>query len=337
MDDLMYSVGQLNNSIMQFGNAYLTADTHTEDRDFAREMYEKQVVDSRKNWELMNQYNSPSAQRERLESANLNPNLVYGSGGVVGTTSLPQSAHQGVTYAQAPHFDGDNLFANYMQLRQFEKQQQLVDAQVRNINAEAANREAENPYLAERFMYQNEAARISNYVADHISEYKIWQEHFAAWRAEFDSDIHARFAYDNAKNELAKLISEVNLLREREHLTKAEIARVYADISVKEATVNKLVASAGLDYAQASNLYDQIVSRSLNDDINITKFLLSPYGVSSLGNALNAQDKVARAMDPNSTMPSNYEVVESAYDRMLRSQESRRRNYKSQFSVRKRK
>lgn len=38
-------------------------------------------------WNLNNQYNDPSAQMARLKAAGLNPNLVYGSGSVVGNTS----------------------------------------------------------------------------------------------------------------------------------------------------------------------------------------------------------------------------------------------------------
>ncbi|QCS36707.1 minor capsid protein [Capybara microvirus Cap3_SP_646] len=41
-------------------------------------------------WNLMNDYNSPVKQMERLRAAGLNPNLVYGSGNVAGnTTSSP--------------------------------------------------------------------------------------------------------------------------------------------------------------------------------------------------------------------------------------------------------
>lgn len=41
----------------------------------------------KKMWDLQNAYNSPEAQMERLKKAGLNPNLVYGSGNVVGNSS----------------------------------------------------------------------------------------------------------------------------------------------------------------------------------------------------------------------------------------------------------
>lgn len=48
-------------------------------RDFQREMYERQRVDSLNDWEMQNEYNSPANQMKRFVEAGLNPNLVYGS------------------------------------------------------------------------------------------------------------------------------------------------------------------------------------------------------------------------------------------------------------------
>ena len=45
-------------------------------------------------WEKGNKYNAPQAQMERLKSAGLNPNLVYGSGTVAGQSSGPLPHYQ---------------------------------------------------------------------------------------------------------------------------------------------------------------------------------------------------------------------------------------------------
>lgn len=47
---------------------------------FAVAMYNRQRNDALQDWSRQNEYNSPSAQMERLKAANLNPNLVYGNG-----------------------------------------------------------------------------------------------------------------------------------------------------------------------------------------------------------------------------------------------------------------
>lgn len=66
-------------------------------------MYQRQLADSRENWNMQNAYNSPKAQMERLKEAGLNPNLVYGnstsgSAGNAGSMSSTPSAQPAVGY-----------------------------------------------------------------------------------------------------------------------------------------------------------------------------------------------------------------------------------------------
>lgn len=55
------------------------------------ELAQYQFEKNKEMWDLQNKYNSPEQQMERLRSAGLNPNLVYGNGAVGNTTgSAPQ-------------------------------------------------------------------------------------------------------------------------------------------------------------------------------------------------------------------------------------------------------
>lgn len=65
-------------------------------------------------WNEANAYNSPSAQMDRLKAANLNPNLVYGSGSVVGntSTSTPQAKASTAQAAKMMPWTGTNLGLN---------------------------------------------------------------------------------------------------------------------------------------------------------------------------------------------------------------------------------
>lgn len=51
--------------------------------DYTKQAWERNLT----MWNMNNAYNDPSAQMQRLKAAGLNPNLVYGSGNVVGNTS----------------------------------------------------------------------------------------------------------------------------------------------------------------------------------------------------------------------------------------------------------
>lgn len=52
-----------------------------------KEMADYKYAQDMNMWNLINAYNDPAAQMERLQKAGLNPNLVYGGGNVTGNTS----------------------------------------------------------------------------------------------------------------------------------------------------------------------------------------------------------------------------------------------------------
>lgn len=66
-------------------NAFSTSGQNKKSRQFALDMYNRQVQDQLGFWNLQNTYNDPLAQMNRLKRAGLNPNLVYGNGSAVNT------------------------------------------------------------------------------------------------------------------------------------------------------------------------------------------------------------------------------------------------------------
>lgn len=104
-------------SILQgAGNIAFQSATNRRSRKFAEEMYARQRADAIADWERQNEYNHPKAQMARLRDANLNPNLVYGSGadaqgGVVRSTdSMSWSPKAPELNLQAA---GDSLYRIY--------------------------------------------------------------------------------------------------------------------------------------------------------------------------------------------------------------------------------
>lgn len=59
--------------------AYSSGKTNLKTRRLIRQQYEKQKADNLENWNRLNDYNHPQQQMERLKSAGLNPQLIYGS------------------------------------------------------------------------------------------------------------------------------------------------------------------------------------------------------------------------------------------------------------------
>ncbi len=137
-------VGDVVSGIFGFGSQ---AKTNSDQMKLAEYQYSKNL----EMWNRNNEYNTPSAQRERMEAAGFNPNLVYGHGSVVNTSSsAPQySAPTLQSYTQFGNF-GQSLLDGIMSVRK-------NNAEVSKIEAEA--KDAKNK------------ARISAIEADNAEEF----------------------------------------------------------------------------------------------------------------------------------------------------------------------
>ena len=110
-------------------------------REWNEKMYYQQLEDNRKNWEMMNEYNLPSAVRQRYEDANLNPLLLYGDGGVSGAVANT-AAESGKSGSPSPlGFNAQNPFAGlamtYLQSKDIEADIALKRSQA-NLNDKSA-------------------------------------------------------------------------------------------------------------------------------------------------------------------------------------------------------
>jgi len=72
-------------------NSLSQAHQNKKNRQFSREMYDRQKADNLEFWNLQNDYNSPQSQMNRFQEAGLNPHLIYGQGnsGNAGAISTP--------------------------------------------------------------------------------------------------------------------------------------------------------------------------------------------------------------------------------------------------------
>lgn len=123
--------------------------TNEANMELAKYQYEKNL----EMWNRNNEYNTPEQQRKRMEAAGFNPNLVYGHGSVVNTSSsVPQySAPTMQAYTNYPNL-GDAALQGLLQTEQ-------VMANVRKTNAEAEKAEVDAKNALE-FGFDN--ARIEN-------------------------------------------------------------------------------------------------------------------------------------------------------------------------------
>lgn len=103
-------------------------------REFAEYMYDRQYDNSIKVWNMQNKYDLPSAQKQRLIDAGLNPDLMYSGKGVSPSPNLQAAVAGSPSSGSLPGYGGVAEAFN---------QGRLLDAQIRNIDADTEKKKSE--------------------------------------------------------------------------------------------------------------------------------------------------------------------------------------------------
>ncbi|AXH77832.1 MAG: DNA pilot protein [Microviridae sp.] len=143
-------------------NALSNLFTNKAQKDTNLEMYNRQRMDALSDWNMQNQYNSPSSQMQRFKEAGLSPHLIYGQ---TNTAPPVRSADAKPPSYVAPQLDSQasNPILMALQLDNMKKQGALLDSQVvknnsetnwKNLNTEFLNQTM--PYRAEQLFQQSQ-------------------------------------------------------------------------------------------------------------------------------------------------------------------------------------
>ena len=207
-------------------------------------------------WNMNNKYNTPLAQRARLEQAGYNPDLMVSGSGNMVQSQMPTAASPG----SAPNVD----YGSFSDNLRFAMQAQVMDAQVSKI-------EHENQLLAEQALSQASLRELQfSQAADALARaehqgiynkhadtrYFLENEERGLKNTLLGADVNSyetrlrldqqRVANDNmrAKVQVLQLgLNEKKLKADMEKI-RAEVAEIMSRIKVNGAQQRKLVADA---------------------------------------------------------------------------------------------
>ena len=135
MDNILTTGGSIVGGLVNAGaNIYMQKETNRTNREIANENNRF----NREMWNLQNEYNTPANQMKRFKEAGLNTSLMYGTPQNVASSPTPADT---TGKAVAPQIHMDGVIANAMQ--QY-KQNQLIDAQAKDLQASARSKEINN-------------------------------------------------------------------------------------------------------------------------------------------------------------------------------------------------
>lgn len=211
-------------------------------------------------WNLENQYNSASAQRERLEEAGLNPYLMMigGSAGVAGSVDSASPPTMNAPTMNAPNLDNTyslNKFNSVSQAVQDISDKlynfRIQNAQASKLESENLTNDLNNMFLADYLKSRNKGAKANASSAES--------------RAVSDK-VASEIAQETKQNAIDKSNYETASARQGAFLAEQLVIEKELDIEAKQ-TINKYLAPQ-----QALNLLKDLSQISLSEaDIEYKK------------------------------------------------------------------
>uniref|UniRef100_A0AAU8B756 DNA pilot protein n=1 Tax=Dulem virus 191 TaxID=3145668 RepID=A0AAU8B756_9VIRU len=279
--------GAISGAIGAIGNLFTGGMSARKQYKYQSKLMDKQNQQQIDFWNMNNEYNTPLAQRARLEEAGLNPDLMYGGSGSVAQSQMP-----GAAAGSAPNVDyGDTsgAFANGIRLAQ---QASLIDAQVSKI-------EAENKLLAEQALSQAEQRELWKAQA---TDAWLRAEHQGIYNKHADTRYFLENETRSLKNTL--LGADVNSYETRLRLDQQRVANdnMRAKVQVLQLGLNEKKLKADMEKIRAE--VSEIMSRVKVNNVTERKVvaeaieaeLLNKYYYSNgrVPNGTVAQDLVRR-------------------------------------------
>ena len=223
-------------AIGAIGNLFTGGMSARKQYQYQSKLMDKQNQQQIDFWNMNNKYNTPLAQRARLEQAGYNPDLM-----VSGSGNMVQSQMPGAASGSAPNVDyGDTsgAFANGIRLAQ---QASLIDAQVSKI-------EHENQLLAEQALNQ---ANQRELWAAQAKEAWLRAEHQGIYNRHAD----ARYFLENETRGLKNTLlgADVNSYETRLRLDQQRVANdnMRAKVQVLQLGLNEKKLKADMEKIRA--------------------------------------------------------------------------------------
>lgn len=131
-------------------SAIANANLDKKNRKWQEQMYAQRLRDERENWNMQNEYNSPSAVAARMMSAGLNPDVsdIPSGSGVAG--SVGSAGDQGSAPYQHSPLDFVGAFANVMEIVQGLESSRL-DNQIKKAELDKLTKSTAMDYLVKTY------------------------------------------------------------------------------------------------------------------------------------------------------------------------------------------
>lgn len=240
-------------SIGAIGSIFTGSASARKQYQYQSKLMDKQNQQQIDFWNMNNKYNTPLAQRARLEQAGYNPDLMVSGSGNMFQSQMPSAASPG----SAPNVD----YGSFSDNLRFAMQAQVMDAQVSKI-------EQENKLLAEQALNQAQQRELW---AAQAKEAWVRAEHQGIYNRHADT----RYFLENETRALKNTLlgADVNSYETRLRLDQQRVANdnMRAKVQVLQLGLNEKKLKADMEKIRAE--VSEIMSRIKVNDVQQRKIL----------------------------------------------------------------
>lgn len=272
-EPLIAGVADTANSLVNFGLNQINSS-----RDFRRtkSLMALQNDYNIQNWQMNNEYNSPSNQIARLRSAGINPDLFYGGSGNLVASSIPSESLGSSPISHPATFGSGNFGASLL----LDSQKKLLDAQTEKTLADANQTNQLTPWVTEeiksRLSLNDSNAKVLNENVEKIrneTELLKWQNNIAKNESQIsdalkDSRISEELkrlgASETQSDEIIKSFSKLYSAQIQLAIAQSYASYVQSDAARENASTNRYNAET----SRASLQLDSIIRHG---ELNVKK------------------------------------------------------------------
>lgn len=231
-------------------------------------------------WNKQNEYNSPINQRQRLIDAGLNPNIMYGNGGVMNTSSTP---HAAASVAAPDYLSKFQMQAAMVQADKTRLENSLYRAQANKLDAEAEEirarknkQDTEASYtltMQDQQQLRNDILAIDKRIKQETADYaiNIVEEEWKGKKLTNDQKykfIHEQMPVVIAGLEKQNQLTDENIknaIKERSRIVAAT-QELFTRAGLNQAKAREAISNVSLNMAKEMNLsyQDQKIVGELN-------------------------------------------------------------------------
>ena len=210
-------------------------------------MYQRQYDDNLALWNMQNDYNDASSQRQRLEEAGINPYMMM-NGGSAGTAQgidapspqgLSVPTMQGATMQNPVQLDSFNMAMQNLSDKLYNRR--LQEANIRSVNASAEGSELGNKWieptaqaLLNKTKQETKGLEVNNWIQENAKHYILEDFRNKAWESFENQRLRSAQVYnvllDNRAKEILNAYSEPQLIQ--------QLMLGLADLNLKDANID---------------------------------------------------------------------------------------------------